>query len=151
MQAEGDDKEVLASLVDRVTVHRCRHGLLRPAGEDARARDVRRGAVRSFQDSVQPLKARAVAGQSGAVLAERWTRRRFGAELVRQLPLWCEQFVRRADLIGTAARAGAALMAQLAAVVAQRNSGAGTYWQMVRRQSGGRSSDTTQAETQRLR
>ncbi|MBU6299225.1 MAG: hypothetical protein KJS68_13380, partial [Alphaproteobacteria bacterium] len=94
---------------------------------------------------------RAAAGQSRSVLAERLMRRRFDIALMRQLPLWSVQLVRRADLIGTAARAGVALAAQLAAVVAKRDSGAGAYWQTVRRQGGGGSSDTAPAETQRLR
>ena len=70
-----------------------------------------------------------------------------GAEIVQ--PVFVVR--RRAGLIGTAARAGVALVAQLAAVAAGQNFGAGAYWQTVKRQGGGKSSDTAPAETQRLR
>ena len=141
-------EDVIANIVRNLSRQPLKEASL---GLIARARDVRRGAIRGFQDGVQPLEARADAGQSRSVLAERLTRRRFDTALLRQLPLWSEQLIRRADRIGAVARAGAALAAQLAAVVVRRDSGAGTYWQTVRRQGGGSSSDLPPAETQRLR
>jgi len=116
-----------------------------------RARDLRDGAVRGFQESVQPLEARAAAGPSGSVLVERFARRRFSTQLMTQLPRWSEQLVRRAELIRTVARASSALAAHLAAVVAARNSGAGAYWQKVTQQGGAAAAETVQVETQRLR
>ncbi len=141
-------EDVIANIVRNLSRQPLKEASL---GLIERARDLRRGAVRGFQESVQPLEARAAAGQSGSVLVERLARRRFDTALMRQLPLWSEQLVRRAELLGTAVRAGSALAAQLAAVVARRKSPARTYWQNITQQGDAAASETVQAETQRLR
>ncbi len=149
----GDAREIVCEDVIANVVRNLSRQPLKEAslGLIERARDLRRGAIRGLQESLQPLEARAAAGQSGAVLAERWTRRRFDTSLTRQLPHWHEQLQRHADRIGAAVRVGAELAVRLTALAAKRQSPARTYWQTVGQQGGTAVSETVQAEHQRLR
>jgi hypothetical protein len=82
----------------------------------ARARDLRRGAVHAFQESVQPVQARRASGQVGSPLAARLAQQRTHHRMEAAIPGWLKDIRAQAEVLRQAAERNAGLAAAIARV-----------------------------------
>ncbi len=82
----------------------------------ARARDLRRGAVHAFQESVQPVQARRARGQPGSPLAARMAQHRTHRRIEGVVPGWLKDIQTQAEALRRAAERNAGLAATIARV-----------------------------------
>ena len=82
----------------------------------ARARDLRRGAVHAFQESVQPVQARRASGQAGSPLAARLAQRRTRHRMEAAVPGWLKDIRAQAEVLRQAAERNSGLAAAIARV-----------------------------------
>jgi hypothetical protein len=95
----------------------------------ARARDLRRGAVHTFQASVQPVQARRAAGQAGSPFAARLGQGRARRRLERDVPEWLADTRAQAKAMRQAIERHKGLAAALAAVTKANRAFRKGYWQ----------------------
>jgi hypothetical protein len=82
----------------------------------ARAKDLRRGAVHAFQESVQPVQARRTAGQAGSPLAARLAQHRGHGRMEAEIPSWLADIRAQGEALRRAAERNAGLVAAIARV-----------------------------------
>ena len=80
----------------------------------ARAKDLRRGAVHAFQESVQPVQARRTAGQAGSPLAARLAQHRGHRRMEADVPGWLADIRAQGEALRRAAERNAGLAAAIA-------------------------------------
>jgi hypothetical protein len=99
-----------------------------------RAADLRRGTIRTVQNALQPLEARAAEGMAPSLLPDRLARRRLTRMLDDRLPGLAGRLRHHGEAIARIASASL-VMAERIAAVARRHShkysDAGTYWRKV--------------------
>jgi hypothetical protein len=82
----------------------------------ARARDLRRGAVHAFQESVQPVEARRAAGGAGSPLAARLAHQRTRRRMEAEVPAWLKDIRAQAEALRRTAERNAGLATVIARV-----------------------------------
>jgi hypothetical protein len=82
----------------------------------ARARDLRRGAVHAFQESVQPVQARRATGQAGSPLAARLAQHRTNHRMEAAVPGWLKDIRAQAEVLRQTGERNAGLVAAIARV-----------------------------------
>jgi hypothetical protein len=82
----------------------------------ARAKDLRRGAIHVFQESIQPVQARRATGQAGSPLAARLVQRRAHGRLEAEIPGWLAEIRAQGEVLWRSAERNAGLAAAIARV-----------------------------------